>query len=167
MTDPDQPHESLAAHARELLDTNRYLTLGTVTRHGRPWTTPVYFSWSPPWEFYWLSAADADHSRNLTARPDVSLTVFDSTVPAYHGQAVYGVGEAREVSAGSLDEILPRYPGPPSRGGRMIDREDVTGESPWRLYQAVASELWVLCPGKPGHSCDLHGITRDHRARIL
>jgi hypothetical protein len=167
MTDPDEPHESLAAHARELLDTNRYLTLGTVSGGGRPWTTPVYFSWSDGWEFRWLSALDAEHSRNLTDRPAVSITVFDSTVPPYHGRAVYAVGEAREIPRDSLDDGLSRYPGPPSRGGSVVDLDDVTGDSPWRLYEATASELWVLCPREPRQACDLHGIARDHRARVL
>ena len=36
--------EDLAAHARGLLDVNRYLTLGTVDADGSPWTTPVYFA---------------------------------------------------------------------------------------------------------------------------
>jgi len=164
---PDEPHESLAAHARELLDANRYLTLGTVSRRGRPWVSPVYFSWRPGWEFLWVSAAGAEHSRNLAARPAVSFTVFDSTVPAYHGRAVYGVGEGREVPAGALDDALPGYPGPPARGGSPLTREDLTGDSPWRLYQATAAELWVLCPREPRRGCPLHDIDRDHRARVL
>jgi hypothetical protein len=167
MVNPDEPHETLAAHARELLDANRYLTLGTVSRGGRPWVSPVYFSWRSGWEFLWVSAADAEHSRNLAARPDVSFTVFDSTVPAYHGRAVYAVGEAREVPSDALDDALPDYPGPPARGGSRIPREDLTGESPWRLYQAAASELWVLCPREPRQGCALHDIERDHRARVL
>jgi uncharacterized pyridoxamine 5'-phosphate oxidase family protein len=167
MVDPDQPHESLEPHARELLDANRYLTLGTVSAGGRPWASPVYFSWSAGWQFYWVSASDAEHSRNLTARPDVSITVFDSTVPAYHGRAVYAVGEAREVPDYELDEALSHYPGPPERGGVALSRADVTGDTAWRFYQAAASSLWVLCPGEPGMACDLHAITRDHRARIL
>ena len=170
MMDLDQPHESLAGHARELLDANRYLTLGTVSPAGQPWTSPVYFSWSSvagSWEFFWVSAADAQHSLNLLDRPAVSISVFDSTVPAYHGRAVYAVGEAREVRPEDLDEALRNFPGPESRGGRVLERSDVTGDRPWRFYQAGASDLWVLCPGEPGEACDLHGIMRDHRARVL
>ncbi|MBM2623123.1 pyridoxamine 5'-phosphate oxidase family protein [Actinoplanes sp. LDG1-06] len=167
MVDPDQPHESLAAHARELLDTNRYLTLGTVSRDGRPWTSPVYFSAGPDWDFYWMSSVDAEHSRNLATRPAVSITVFDSTVPPYHGRAVYAVGEAREIPPAALDDALPYYPGPPSRGGSAITHEDITGDSTWRMYQAAATELWVLCPREPRQGCALHDIAQDHRARVL
>jgi predicted pyridoxine 5'-phosphate oxidase superfamily flavin-nucleotide-binding protein len=64
--------DDLAAHARALLDTNRFLTLGTVDPDGRPWTSPVYFATSGLREFYRSSEADAVHSRNLTERPHVS-----------------------------------------------------------------------------------------------
>ncbi|MBL7253820.1 pyridoxamine 5'-phosphate oxidase family protein [Paractinoplanes lichenicola] len=170
MTDPTEPDASLVEHAREVLGINRFLTLGTVSAAGQPWTSPVYFSWvsvAESWEFFWVSAADAQHSLNLLDRPAVALTVFDSSVPPYHGRAVYAVGEAREVPLEDLDETLQHYPGPESRGGRVLTRSDVTGDQPWRFYQAGASELWVLCPGEPGAACDRHDIMRDHRARVL
>lgn len=170
MVDPDQPHDSLAVHARELLEANRYLTLGTVSPEGQPWTSPVYFSWTAEagmWQFFWVSSADARHSLHLLDRPAVSISVFDSTVPAYHGRAVYAVGEAREVPLTDLDEALTHYPGPPSRGGATLTRDDVTGDEPWRFYQAGASELWVLCPREPRQACPLHGLAVDHRARVL
>ena len=167
MVTPDEPNPELIGHARELLTANHYLTLATVSAGGQPWVTPVYFSWAEEWEFLWVSALDAEHSRNLAERPAVALTVFDSTVPAYHGQAVYAVGEGRAVPSDELDDRLAHYPGPARRGGRVFSREELTGDSPWRLYQAAATELWVLCPGEPRRACTLHHISKDHRARVL
>ena len=167
MGNPDEPHEVLVEHARALLDGNRYLTLGTVSAGGGPWVSPVYFAPRPGWEFLWVSEVDTVHSRNLAARPGVSLVVFDSTVPAYHGRAVYAVGEAREVPPDALDDVLSDFPGPPGRGGNALTRDDLVGGSPWRLYRATASDLWVLCPREPRQACALHGIDRDHRARVL
>ena len=159
-------YDDLAAHARALLDANRYLTLGTVDAEGRPWTSPVYFASAGERAFYWMSATDAQHSRNLAMRPQVSIVVFDSTVAPYHGRAVYAMGEARELSGGDLDRALQVYPGPGDRGGVPITRNDVTGASPYRLYRATASDLWVLCPREPRQPCPLHGLAQDHRTRI-
>ena len=160
MTDID-----LAAHARSLLDTNRYLTLGTVDPDGQPWTCPVYFAAAGDREYYWMSRTDARHSRNLAERPRVSLVVFDSTVPPYHGRAVYAIGEAHALSGDELDRGLACYPGPSSRDATPTTREDVTGPSPYRLYRATASDLWVLCPREPRQPCPLHGLDHDHRTR--
>jgi hypothetical protein len=80
---------------------------------------------------------------------------------------VYAVGEGREVPVEELDGSLIHYPGPEGRGGSVIGREDLIGDSPWRFYRAVASELWVLCPREPRQACALHDIAQDHRARVF
>lgn len=160
-------HNDLAAHARDLLDTNRYLTLGTVDPDGHPWTSPVYFAAAGEREYYWMSIADARHSRNVAQRPQVSLVVFDSTVLPYHGRALYAVGDAYELSGDDLDRGLAIYPGPSSRDATPVTRRDVTGPSPYRLYQATASNLWVLCPREPRQPCPLHGLSHDHRTPVV
>jgi hypothetical protein len=157
----------LADHARHLLEVNDYLTLGTADAHGLPWTSPVFFSSTEQWEFYWTSATDARHSRNLAARQDVSLVVFDSSVPPFHGRAVYAVGVARALTDDELERGLEVYPGPESRGAAGITRADVAPPSPYRLYRATASDVWVLCPRDPRRPCALHGRNQDHRTRVV
>jgi hypothetical protein len=158
--------DDLAAYAQAIIDANLYLTLGTADPDGRPWISPVYFAAGSNRQFYWASATDALHSRNLAERPHVSIVIFDSTVPAYHGRAVYAVGDARELSGSDLDRALEVYPGPEGRGGTAVTREDVTAPAQYRLYRATAREMWVLCPREPGHPCPLHGLGQDHRARV-
>jgi nitroimidazol reductase NimA-like FMN-containing flavoprotein (pyridoxamine 5'-phosphate oxidase superfamily) len=159
-------HSELAAHARAILDANRYLTLGTADPDGRPWTSPVYFAAGGEWEFYWVSETDARHSRNLAGRPEVSIVVFDSTVAPFHGRAVYAIAEARELSGDDLDHALEVYPGPSHRGARPVTRDEVSGASEYRLYRATASSVWVLCPRPPRQPCPLHGLAKDHRTRV-
>src|SRR5215475_3138798 len=84
----------LTAHAFAIIDANVYLTLGTADSDGHPWTSPVFFADAGIREFYWISETDAQHSRNLAQRPDVSIVIFDSTVAPYHGRAFYAVGQA-------------------------------------------------------------------------
>ena len=158
--------DAIAVHARDLLDANAYLTLGTVDAGGRPWTSPVYFAASGLREFYWTSEADAEHSRNLAERPHVSLVVFDSSVPPYHGRALYAVGTAGELRGDDLERGLRVFPGPRERGGTTVTLDDVTGASAYRLYRATASDLWVLCPREPRQPCLLHGLAKDHRTRV-
>jgi hypothetical protein len=158
--------DDLAAHARALLDANRYLTLGTADADGRPWTSPVYFTAPSLREFLWVSAADARHSRHLTGRPQVSIVVFDSTVAPYHGRALYAVGEARELSGADLERALDTYPRPDGGGATAVAPDEVTAPAPYRLYQATASDLWVLCPREPRQPCPLHGRAEDHRTPV-
>lgn len=159
--------EELVAHARMLATSIRYLTLATVDAAGRPWSTPVYFATDGDLEcFYWMSATAAEHSLNITAHPEVSLAVFDSTVLPYRGQCLYARGTAAVVAGDELPRALSIYPGPESRGGSPIAEKDVTESSPWRLYSVRASALWVLCPRQPRQPCPRHGRADDHRARL-
>ena len=160
------PHQGLRAHALALLEANKYLTLGTADRHGRPWTTPVYYASAGLRQYYWISETGARHSRNLAERAQVSLVVFDSTVAPYHGRAVYAVATARELCGDDLDAGLAVYPGPDARGATAVTRDDVSGSSSYRLYQATAADLWILCPREPRQPCLLHGLTTDHRVSI-
>lgn len=158
MTSNAVTSHDLVAHANALLDTNRYLTLGTAGADGRPWTTPVYFAPAQGWRFYWISETGAWHSRNLAERPQVSLVVFDSTVAPYHGRAVYALGQAHELTDDEVDEGLKAYPGPSQRGVPPMTRDDVTGSSAYRLYQATASAAGQLRDG-----CDIARVPgREH-----
>jgi nitroimidazol reductase NimA-like FMN-containing flavoprotein (pyridoxamine 5'-phosphate oxidase superfamily) len=159
-------HDDLADHARAIIDANLYLTLGTSDQDGRPWTSPVYFAPGGDREFYWVSATDARHSRHLAERPQVSMVIFDSTVAPHHGRAVYAVGEARELSGSDLDRALGAYPRSDGRGATPVTREEVTAPSPYRLYRAMAADMWVLCPREPRQPCPLHGLAEDHRIRV-
>jgi hypothetical protein len=154
------------AEAHVLIEGIRYLTLGTIDDNGRPWTSPVYFAADRLDEYYWVSARESQHSQNIADRPDVSLVVFDSTVPAYHGRCLYAVGTASVASGDHLRRGLEVYPGPPSRGGEALSERSVTGSAPWRLYRAQASAVWVLCTREPGQPCLLHNRTEDHRVRV-
>jgi pyridoxine/pyridoxamine 5'-phosphate oxidase len=158
--------DDLWAHARSIIDRTLYLTLGTVGPDGDPWTAPVYFAPAGERDFLWVSATDARHSRDLGEHPRVSLVIFDSAVAPYHGRAVYAVGEARELTSDDLDRGLRAYPRADRQGATAITRDDVTGSSPYRLYQATAAELWVLCPREPRQPCPLHGLAKDHRTQI-
>jgi hypothetical protein len=159
-----EPH--LDAHARALMDANSYITLGTADADGTPWVSPVYFATADYAEIFWISAPDARHSRNIAERPDVSMVIFDSTVPPYHGRAVYLSGAAGELAGPDLDRAVEIYPGPASRGASTVTSADVTAPAGYRLYRATISEAFVLCPREPRQPCAAHAIAADHRTPV-
>lgn len=157
----------LDAHARAIVDANLYLTLGTADAEGTPWVSPVYFATADYAEFYWASAFDAMHSRNVAQRPQVGMVIFDSQVPAYHGRAVYLLGVAAELDGRDLDRGIEIYPGPATRGGNPVTLDDLTPPSDFRLYRATVSEAFVLCPREPRQPCPVHSIAADHRTPVV
>jgi len=132
------------------------MVLGTADESGQPWVSPVYFASEKYREFYWMSSPDVTHSRNILARPQVSIVIFDSRVAAGTGQAVYMTAIAEELAGADIDLGLQIYNGrfqnPSEHGVLTIKAEDVQAPALYRLYRATALEHWVLDPaGHPDH----------------
>jgi nitroimidazol reductase NimA-like FMN-containing flavoprotein (pyridoxamine 5'-phosphate oxidase superfamily) len=155
-------HPELEARARDLIDTNRYLTLGTADRDGRPWVSPVYYTPVGYATFYWVSSPEARHSRNLALRPDVSMVVFDSRAPIGAAEAVYMAARAEEVPEGELAEQSSRAFRPRFPGIRGFGPDELRQPAPLRLYRATVTEHSVLIRG----SDPTHGRGVDSRLAV-
>jgi Pyridoxamine 5'-phosphate oxidase len=133
--------------ARAIIDGNRYLVLGTADPSGRPWMSPVYYAPSGYAELYWVSSPEARHSRNLAARPELSIVVFDSQTPVGEGQGVYMSALGEELTGVEVERgigIFSRVS--VSHGAKPWTLEDVQDPAVLRLYQARVSKHWVLDP---------------------
>ena len=134
-----------AAQAREIIDANQYMTLATADGDGRPWATPVWFAHQGYTDLFWVSRPDARHSRNLAVRPEVGIVIFDSTVPAGSGQAVYVEALATELEeAGREQGIAVFSRRSQEQGAGQWSLADVSGPAPFRLYRARVSAHFVL-----------------------
>jgi nitroimidazol reductase NimA-like FMN-containing flavoprotein (pyridoxamine 5'-phosphate oxidase superfamily) len=69
------------ATAKAIIDANLYMVLGTADEDGHPWGSPVYYAPVDHREFLWVSWPEILHSRNLFGRPQISIVIFDSSVP--------------------------------------------------------------------------------------
>jgi len=94
---------------------------------------------------YWVSWPGSRHSELIAARPDIALTVFDSTVVPGEGAAFYATARARLVPDDELDEGLAAYNAIARRHGLDgFTRERTTGAARLRLYVADVTDAWVL-----------------------
>jgi hypothetical protein len=140
--------DEIAGVARAVFAGNRYMTLGTADEHGHPWVTPVWFAREGYREFVWVSSPQARHSRNVAARPQVSIVIFDSQVPVGSAAAVYMQAVAVQLTGPELDrgmEVFAREDA--AQGLRPWTLADVTAPAKHRLYRATVAEHWVLGPG--------------------
>jgi nitroimidazol reductase NimA-like FMN-containing flavoprotein (pyridoxamine 5'-phosphate oxidase superfamily) len=101
--------EDLNAIARAIVEDNRYMVLGTADASGKPWATPVYYAAEGYRDFAWVSALDRMHPRNVAARSEIAVVIFDSRVEIGEGQAVYMAAAAAELNGDELERgIEPR-----------------------------------------------------------
>jgi nitroimidazol reductase NimA-like FMN-containing flavoprotein (pyridoxamine 5'-phosphate oxidase superfamily) len=90
--------QDLAAIARSIVDANRFMVLGTADASGRPWVSPVWYALLSYREYVWVSRPGTRHSRNLAARPEVAIAIYDSHRPG-SWTAVYTAAVAEERTA--------------------------------------------------------------------
>ncbi len=149
--------EQLADIARAIIDANRYMTIGSADENGLPWVSPVWFAPVERREFLWVSDPDATHSRNIAARPQVSIVIFDSQVPISTGQAVYMTATAEQLEGPEIERGIEVFSHrSEEHGGRPWTTADILAPAVLRLYRATASRHWVLDPDS----------SPDRRARV-
>ena len=139
------PEEELEAAARAIIDENRYMTLGTADSTGRPWVSPVWYAPEAYREFFWVSYPDARHSRNVTARPEIAIVIFDSRAPVGTGQGVYMSAVATQVADAELEQGMGVFSRRSQlQGARAWTQADVQPPAALRLYCAKVSAHFVL-----------------------
>jgi nitroimidazol reductase NimA-like FMN-containing flavoprotein (pyridoxamine 5'-phosphate oxidase superfamily) len=127
--------------ADEIIAANRYMTLATADTDGVPWASPVWFATEDLRHFYWVSDPNARHSRNIAARPDIALVIFDSTVTPGDGRAVYVAARAEQVDPAELG-VFQRVSA--AQGLDAWTEERVSAPAKHRLYRATATERYTL-----------------------
>jgi nitroimidazol reductase NimA-like FMN-containing flavoprotein (pyridoxamine 5'-phosphate oxidase superfamily) len=138
----------LARTARQIIDANSYMTVGTADAEGRPWATPVWFAHDGYSAFLWVSRPGARHSGNIAARPDVGIVIFDSTVPVGAAEAVYVEASAEQVPPAEVETAIATFSlRSESDGGGSWHMPDVVGAARLRLYRARASAHYLLGKG--------------------
>jgi uncharacterized pyridoxamine 5'-phosphate oxidase family protein len=141
--------DELTQMARNVIDSNRYLVLGTSENDGRPRVSPVYYSHADYREFYWVSSPDAHHSRNIESRSEVSFVIFNSTLlPTQDNQAVYVDATAAQVPEEELEKHCTRAFATPGPGTRAFAPEELSGDGDLRLYLARANRHQVHVRGR-------------------
>jgi nitroimidazol reductase NimA-like FMN-containing flavoprotein (pyridoxamine 5'-phosphate oxidase superfamily) len=139
--------------ARTIVDEIAYMVLGTADAAGVPWATPVYFATDGYRDFYWVSSPSATHSKNIAARPEIGLVIFDSRATIGTGQGVYVRATAGEVPEADLEAGIAVFSSRSvSHGGSSWSVEDVRGAAPIHLYRARATKVTMLAKdGAPDH----------------
>jgi Pyridoxamine 5'-phosphate oxidase len=140
MTNEQEP----AAIARAIVDDNKYMVLATADGSGRPWASPVWYAPQSYRELLWVSASDTTHSRNLDERRELSIVIFDSSVPIGTGVGVYMRAVANELAGDVRAEAIEIFSRRSlAHGGHAWTLDDVQAPARVRLYRATAVEQYL------------------------
>lgn len=145
MTHPSEVRKAF----ERIVEANQYMTLATADADGLPWASPVWYAAGGGDEFVWVSDPDARHSRNLAARPQLAIAIFDSHQAPGTGRGVYLAAHGELAADEHLDRAIKVFSDKlVAQGGEPWTRSEVSPPSRLRLYRAVADERYVLSSGR-------------------
>jgi hypothetical protein len=135
------PEHDLDAVARSIVDTNRFMALGTADGSGTPWVSPVWYAPISYRVYVWVSRPGTRHSHNLEERRNVAIAIYDSHRPG-GWTAFYMSAVAEELE--DVDDALEAFNRrSEAQGLRAWSRAEVVPPGDFRLYGATASEQFV------------------------
>ncbi len=130
--------------ARAIIDAGRYMVLATADEHGVPWASPVWYAPDGYRRFLWVSRPDTRHSRNLGARPELSIVIFDSHAPLGTGQGVYMEAFAEQLAAPDDEHGIAVFSRrSAAQGAPEWTVADVRPPAELRLYLATAAAQYL------------------------
>ncbi len=128
--------------ARQTLTAIANAALATVSADGTPWNSAIYVAFDATLTFFWCSHNTAVHSRNLVASADVSLLLFDSTVPDGTGHGVYVSGKAAELNdRAAIEHALTCVAKRRRQPVKPVD--DFMAPSVRRAYAMIPEHIWT------------------------
>lgn len=153
VTSKENTQQDFGAIAKNIIDSNMYMVLGTANESGHPWASPVYYASAGYTEFYWISSPEVRHSQNIAVRPQISIVIFNSQAPIGTGQGVYMSAIAEQLTGVELDRGIEIYSHTSlGHGGREWKQVDVQAPALYRMYRATVTQHWILDPaGHPDH----------------
>lgn len=130
------------ARVRAILQTNEHMVLATADKNGKPWVTPVLYSFDNKNSLYWVSSKDARHSSNVRDRSEVAIVIY-MTEPTR--DAVYIEAKAEELVDDKeiMSAIEVRNTRHHPDKYRVKTLADVSGHASWRIYKAMPKAMYV------------------------
>ncbi len=141
-------HDDYASVARRIIRDNRYMSLGTLGKDGSPWVAVVLYAFDDDYNFYFLSATDSQHGRNISKTRDVAFTIFDSAQPIGSSEGVQATGRASPLSGKELVKAIKQYemavfPKSGMPAGSRYNPSDYGDAAEFRFFKIETKELYV------------------------
>lgn len=135
----ENDQESIAKFILDNLPRHKQFALATINSDGSPWVVCVNLAYDDQVNFIWRSLKSTEHSKNVNARPYVSMCVF-SEIPEVGDFGYYCKAVAHEVND---EEELKRLLAVRYAGKEAPPTSEFLGDAPGRLYYTKVTEAYI------------------------
>ncbi len=146
-----KPFKSYEEQAQYILEHNKYMVVATSTKSGKPWASPVFYAHDDNFNFYFLSAIDSLHAKNLVENPDVALVIYDSKQPIGFAEQIQVLGKATVLDLKEVGKAIEVYCEKlfPNSKINPLERYrpgDYSGASEFRFFKIVPTKFYTTGP---------------------
>lgn len=149
--------------AKQIIEENIYCTVATATLDGKPWISPVFFSYDENYNIYWVSNKNSIHSELIRQNPQVAIVIFNSQAPEGEGDGVYIKAKVQELyDEEEIKKAIKIFNKRVSKEEfRVKGLGEVTVNGVWRIYKAIPEIISKLTDGEY-----INGQYVDKRVKI-
>jgi uncharacterized protein YhbP (UPF0306 family) len=95
--------------AKKLIVDNKYMVVATSNPESKPWAAPVLYVYDESYAFYFLSAIDSLHAKNILGNPQVCLSIFNSEQPIGKSDGIQIEALAHVVDKTAIEGVINIY----------------------------------------------------------
>lgn len=138
--------------AREIVENNQYMTLGTTDPGGSSWVAPVVYARDKNWNLYFISIPDSRHCSNIKLNDKVSAAIFDSHQKVGEGVGIQMEGVAEETSLKDTPLVTKMYFSRKYPYGRNMKSafssalKSFLDGKVYRFYKLTPTRVWINDP---------------------
>ncbi len=134
--------------AEGIFSDNKYMSLGTSTKDGKPWVAPVLYVHDEEYRMYFLSAIDSLHAENIKENQEVAISIFDSEQDIGASDGVQARGTCVMVEENEIEKAITLYckkvfPESDIEPTKRYISSEYLGASEFRFFRIDLSEIYV------------------------
>ncbi|KKU74465.1 MAG: Pyridoxamine 5'-phosphate oxidase-related FMN-binding protein, partial [Candidatus Wolfebacteria bacterium GW2011_GWA1_47_6] len=133
--------------AKEILESNQYMTIGSAGKNGTAWVSPVVYAYDNDLNLYFVSHIRSKHCVNIGQNKSVAVAIFDSHQLIGDGVGLQIEGTAKRVTLLEIPEVSLTYfkrTYPYARATKSFNTglKKLLNENTYRLYKIAPSKIW-------------------------
>jgi uncharacterized protein YhbP (UPF0306 family) len=134
--------------ALHIIKHNKYMVLATADRDKKPWTAVVFYAYDADYNFYFLSAIDSLHAKNILKNHAVAFAIYDSTQKIGQSEGVQAGGRAYEVGRDDAKRVIGIYakrlfPSSDMPATKRYTPEEYSKPAEFRFFKIVTDRLFT------------------------
>lgn len=148
----------MLSKAGEIIKRNKYMVIATSDKKGKSWGNVVFYAHDTDFNFYFLSAVDSLHVKNILQNPYLAFVIYDSSSPISAFDSIQAKGKATMVEKEEIAKVIKLYceklfPSSDMPPDERYPPEEYLSPSEFRFFKIVPEEI------------DLSGVA-DRRMKV-